>query len=73
MTVQEFAKSRGMSVEMVFKNAHAMYGSIYGLGSPQNMYHLWSTGWCTLPIFVHRYVRNELKREQYTNEPLLPF
>ena len=73
MTVQEFAKSRGMSVERVFKNAHAMYGSIYGLDSPANMYKLWSTGWCTLPIFVRRYIRNEVQREEYADEPLLPF
>ena len=73
MTIEEFAKARGISVKMVFKNAHAMYGSIYGLGSPDNMYKLWEDGWCCLPIYIHRYIRNELKRESMVDEPLLPF
>lgn len=71
--LEDFAKARGIPVLEIFKQAHKMYGTMYGLQSPENMYELWRKGWCVLPLYVHRFVRNELKREDIADQPLLPF
>lgn len=73
MTIEVFARARGMTVLQIFIEAHKMYGTMYGLQSPKALYQLWLNGWCVLPLYVHRWIRYRLNQEDAAEQPLLPF
>lgn len=71
--IQQYAQARGMSVLEIFKQAYRMYGLSYPLGNAEEMYEKWNGGWCVLPVYVYKWLNNELKREDIAEQPFLPF
>lgn len=71
--IEHYAQARGISVLDIFKRAYQMYGLSYPLGNAEEMYDKWSHGWCCLPIYVHKWLDNQLKVEDYAEQPWLPF
>ncbi len=66
MTIETFCEQRQMTTEELFVKAYeAERGFIYGLHSPKALHEFWKKHNCVAPLYVFRYIRKTLDKEDH--------
>lgn len=66
MTIEVFCEQRGMTTEELFVKAYeAERGFIFGLESPKQLHALWKKNNCVAPLYVYRFIKRTLDKEDH--------
>lgn len=71
MTVKELAVAYGMTTQVIFANAYARYGLLYGLGGPKETHARYLQAG-VIPAYVARYCKDLQKLPRPEQQLELP-